>query len=235
MSAHTLHFNLPDAERPSIWPWLVVLLGSVCLVVLIARSMTTIPASLLHQAQEKISAAGFSDMNVAINGRDLELTGSIDQRLSVALLLEQLREIQGVRIVRDNMTRFDPVETELQQTRLFLQALARIDTSSVAFQQGSNTVTPGSDIALNQVAELLRSNPEKRLRIEGHTDNTGPDSVNLRLSQERAEAVVRYLEARNVSPNQLIAKGYGATQPIADNASETGRARNRRIEISYVD
>ncbi len=235
MSAHTLHFNLPDAERPSIWPWLIALIGCVCLVVLVARSMTVIPASLLHQAQGKISAAGFDDMSVDVNGRDLELTGTIDQRLSVALLLEQLREIDGVRIVRDSMTRFDPVETELQQTRQFLQALARIDTTVVAFQQGSNSFTPGSDIALNQIAELLRNHPGKRLRIEGHTDNTGPDSVNLRLSQERAQAVVRYLEARNASPNQLIAKGYGATQPIADNTTEAGRARNRRIEISYVD
>lgn len=235
MAAHTLHFNLPDAERPSIWPWLIVLLGCGCLVILVMRSMTTIPASLLHQAREQVSAAGFDDMNVAINGRDLELTGTLDQRLSVALLLDQLENIDGVRIVRDNMTRFDPVETELQQTRSFLQALARIDTSAVAFQQGSNSFTPGSDIALNQIAELLRNNPGKRLRIEGHTDNTGPSAVNLRLSQERAQAVVRYLEARNVSSNQLIAKGYGATQPIADNSTEAGRARNRRIEISYVD
>ena len=70
MSAHTLHFNLPDAERPSIWPWLIALIGCVCLVVLVARSMTVIPASLLHQAQGKISAAGFDDMSVDVNGRD---------------------------------------------------------------------------------------------------------------------------------------------------------------------
>jgi len=235
MSAHTLHFNLPDAERPSVWPWLIALLCGAGLVVLVAKSLISIPASLLNQAQQKISAAGFDDMSVSANGRDLELTGSIDQRLSVALLLQQLEEIDGVRIVRDNMTHYDPVEVEREQTRQFLQNLSRIDTTVVAFQQGSNSFTPGSDIALKQVAELLRSNPGKRLRIEGHTDNTGPAAVNLRLSQERAQAVVRYLEARNVSTNQLIAKGYGASQPIADNATESGRARNRRIEISYVD
>lgn len=235
MPAHTLHFELPDAERPSVWPWLIALLSGACLIVLVAQALTSIPASLLAQAQQQISAAGFDGMTVDVSGRDLELTGQIDQRLSVALLVKQLSDIDGVRIVRDSMTRFDPVETELQATRQFLQSLARIDTSAVAFQPGSNSFTPGSDTALNQIAELLRDNPGKRLRIEGHTDDTGPAAVNLRLSQERAEAVARYLEARNVSANQLIAKGYGSSQPIADNATETGRARNRRIEISYVD
>lgn len=235
MSAHTLHFELPDAERPSVWPWLIALLCGACLVVLVAQALKSIPANLLLQAQQQVSAAGFEDMTIDVNGRDLELRGSIDQRLSVALLVRQLSEIHGVRIVRDSMTRFDPVENELQKTRQFLQSLARINTSVVAFQPGSNSFAPGSDLALNQIAQLLRDNPDKRLRIEGHTDDTGPAAVNLRLSQERAQAVARYLEARNVSPSQLIAKGYGASQPIADNTSDTGRARNRRIEISYVD
>lgn len=235
MSAHSLHFELPDAERPSVWPWLIALLCAACLIVLVAQALGSIPATLQQQARELVDAAGFDEMAVSANGRDLTLDGSIDQRLSVAMLLRQLEEIDGVRIVRDNMTRFDPEAIRAEQTRDFLQQLARIDVSSVAFQPGSNRFTDGSDVALNRVAELMREHPDKRLRIEGHTDDTGPAAVNLRLSQERAQAVARYLEARNVSAQQLIAKGYGASQPIADNATEAGRARNRRIEISYVD
>ena len=77
--------------------------------------------------------------------------------------------------------------------------------------------------------------PETRLRIEGHTDNTGSEAANLRLSRERARAVASYLIARGISENRLIAKGYGSTQPIDDNSTDAGRGRNRRIEISYLD
>lgn len=235
MSAHTLHFNLPDAERPSIWPWLLALLAGACLVVVVAQKLQSIPANLQSLAAEQLADAGFDTVAIEVNGRDVSLVGSIEKRTSIAPLLAQLENLEGVRIVRDQLLRFDAVEVEAQNTQLFLQTLSRIDLSTVAFQAGSNSIASDSAEALDQVAQLLQGNADKRIRIEGQTDDTGPASVNLRLSQERAQAVARYLESRNVSADQLIAKGYGSTQPIADNATESGRASNRRIEISYVD
>ncbi len=235
MSAHTLHFNLPDAERPSIWPWLIAALAGVGLIVVAAQELQSIPAKLQRQAEQQLAASGLSELSIAVNGRDVSLLGSIEKQLSVAPLIRQLENLDGVRIVRDSLSRFDAVEADAQKTQMFLQTLSRINLSTVTFQAGSNSIAGGSADALDQVAQLLQGNPEKRIRIEGHTDNTGPASVNLRLSQERAQAVSRYLESRNVSGAQLIAKGYGSTQPIADNTTESGRARNRRIEISYVD
>ncbi len=235
MSAHTLHFNLPEAERPSIWPWLLALLAGACLVIVVAQKLQTIPAKLQRQSEQQLAASGLNDLSVAVNGRDVSLLGSIDKQVSIAPLIQQLENLEGVRIVRDDVTRFDAVEVDTLKTQLFLQNLSRIDLSTVSFQAGSNSIADGSAAALDQVAQLLKGNPDKRIRIEGHTDDTGPASVNLRLSQERAQAVARYLESSNVSAAQLIAKGYGSTQPIADNATDSGRARNRRIEISYVD
>ena len=235
MSAHTLHFNLPDAERPSIWPWLIAALAGVGLIVVAAQELQSIPAKLQRQAEQQLTASGLSELSIAVNGRDVSLLGSIEKQLSVAPLIRQLENLDGVRIVRDSLSRFDAVEADAQKTQMFLQTLSRINLSTVTFQAGSNSIAGGSADALDQVAQLLQGNPEKRIRVEGHTDNTGPASVNLRLSQERAQAVSRYLESRNVSGAQLIAKGYGSTQPIADNTTESGRARNRRIEISYVD
>ena len=159
----------------------------------------------------------------------------MDTQQSVDRLLTQLGNIDGMRIVRDEITRVDQAQVLRQETENFLQQLTNIDVSNVAFVPGSVSFTAGSDVSLDQLATLLSANPTKRIRIEGHTDDTGPAAVNLRLSSERAQAVAQYLMSRNVASDQLIAKGYGATQPIADNASESGRARNRRIEISYVD
>ena len=235
MSAHTLHFNLPDAERPSIWPWLLALIAGACLIVIVALKLQSIPADLQRQAEQHLAASGLDEVTVTVDGRDVRLLGSIEKKLSVVPLIEQLESIDGVRIVRDDLSRFDSAEVSARNTQMFLQTLARIDLSAVSFQAGSTSIAGGSAESLDQVAKLLQDNPDKRIRIEGHTDDTGPASVNLRLSQERAQAVARYLESRNVSPDQLIAKGYGSTQPIADNATESGRARNRRIEISYVD
>ena len=235
MSAHTLHFNLPDAERPSIWPWLLALVAGACLVAIVALKLQSIPANLQRQAEQQLATSGLNEVTVTVDGRDVKLLGSIEKQVPVAPLIEQLASIDGVRIVRDDLSRFDAVEVNAQNTQMFLQTLSRIDLSAVSFQAGSNSIAGGSAEYLDQVAQLLKDNPDKRIRIEGHTDDTGPASVNLRLSQERALAVARYLESLNVSSAQLIAKGYGSTQPIADNATESGRARNRRIEISYVD
>ncbi|NND91636.1 MAG: OmpA family protein [Granulosicoccus sp.] len=235
MSAQPLHIDLPDAEGLSVWPWLIALVSGACLIAIVAQQLKSIPESLQAEAQQLVSASGHEDLDVIANGRDLILVGTIDTRQSVAPLIDQLDLIDGVRIVRDDLTRIDVEQQAAQQTREFVQSLAGIETSAVAFQPGSNSFTAGSDVALKSIARLLTANPDRRIRIEGHTDDTGPAAVNLRLSQERAQAVASYLEGLGVASSQLIAKGYGSTQPIDDNRTEEGRARNRRIEISYVD
>jgi outer membrane protein OmpA-like peptidoglycan-associated protein len=182
------------------------------MLVLTAQTLSSLPQALQQEASQFLATTDLTGISVTADGRDLVLDGSIDRKQPIAPLLDALQEKQA-----------------------FIESLAGIDTALVAFQPGSNSFTPDSDAPLRQLAGLLRDNPDQRIRIEGHTDDTGPAGVNLRLSQERAEAVARYLQTQQVSQRQLIAKGYGSTQPIDDNSTEAGRARNRRIEISYVD
>jgi outer membrane protein OmpA-like peptidoglycan-associated protein len=81
---------------------------------------------------------------------------------------------------------------------------------------------------------LLRENPTVQIQISGHTDNVGKAEVNRVLSNNRAQAVVKYLVAQGIEAARLTFKGYGATQPVADNDSEEGRARNRRTELKVI-
>jgi len=78
---------------------------------------------------------------------------------------------------------------------------------------------------------LLNGQPDWKTKIEGHTDSTGAKAVNQTLSQQRATAVVAWLVKNGIGPTRLAAAGFGDTQPIADNATEQGRARNRRVEL----
>lgn len=87
---------------------------------------------------------------------------------------------------------------------------------------------------LRKILRFLQENPGVRVEISGHTDNTGSASYNVQLSEKRAAAVNNYLVSQGISPGRLIPKGYGSQQPIADNDSEEGRQKNRRIEFKII-
>ena len=82
-----------------------------------------------------------------------------------------------------------------------------------------------------EVLKLLQSSPALRLAVEGHTDNAGTLAHNQQLSESRAQEVVRTLTAQGVATARLQAAGFGQTRPLADNATEAGRAQNRRVEL----
>ena len=111
-----------------------------------------------------------------------------------------------------------------------------IITEPVYFATGKSEILSQSFPILDEVARVLDENPQIALvRIEGHTDSRGRDSYNLRLSQERAASVRRYLMKQGISRDRLEAVGYGETQPIADNETEEGRAKNRRVEFTIIE
>ena len=107
---------------------------------------------------------------------------------------------------------------------------ALLARTKIEFATGSARIQTGSGPVLDLLTARILDCPGK-LRIEGHTDNTGRVATNARLSYERAQAVRAELIARGVPADRLTARGYGARDPIADNATADGRARNRRIEI----
>ncbi len=105
----------------------------------------------------------------------------------------------------------------------------------INFGSGDSELTEDAIKTVEQIARLMKSNPELRLIIEGHTDNVGTPEKNKKLSLERANSVVKYLIARGISSSRLAAKGMGAEKPIGDNNSEEGRRKNRRVELVKVD
>ncbi|RVU42900.1 hypothetical protein EA187_13765 [Lujinxingia sediminis] len=113
----------------------------------------------------------------------------------------------------------------------------RIEISEIVyFATGSDEIAERSFELLNQVAQVLENNPQvKAVRIEGHTDNVGRANNNLRLSQQRAASVREYLIGRGIDAERLRAEGFGQERPIADNSTDTGRARNRRVEFHIAD
>ncbi|MGI8599310.1 MAG: OmpA family protein, partial [Chitinophagaceae bacterium] len=86
----------------------------------------------------------------------------------------------------------------------------------------------------HKIVQLLQENNTIKIQIEGHTDDVGNNQDNLRLSENRAKAVVAYLVENGISPSRLTAKGFGESKPIADNSTELGKAKNRRTELKVI-
>jgi outer membrane protein OmpA-like peptidoglycan-associated protein len=105
---------------------------------------------------------------------------------------------------------------------------------NVHFDSGKSTLRPESFEALNDLAEVMGFKKKMIVEIAGHTDDVGDDVANLKLSQARAETVVKYLIGKGISKDRLTAKGYGETEPAADNSNEEGRQLNRRTEVRII-
>jgi OOP family OmpA-OmpF porin len=105
----------------------------------------------------------------------------------------------------------------------------------VEFATNSATLSPSSLPILDDVAADLKEHPRLKVELQGHTDSRGADAYNLDLSQRRADSVRNYLISQGVSGLQLVAKGYGESEPIADNATDLGRAENRRVVMQVLE
>ncbi len=107
--------------------------------------------------------------------------------------------------------------------------------SDISFDVGRADVKPNFAPVLDKFAQSLNQNTATTVRIVGHTDSTGSDAINNPLSVNRAASTRDYLTARGVNPQRIAIDGRGSQQPIADNASDAGRARNRRVEIFVAE
>ena len=105
---------------------------------------------------------------------------------------------------------------------------------NVFFDSGKSTLRPESDKAINELAEYMNLKKTLVIEIAGHTDNVGAPEANLKLSEDRAKAVKQYLQKKGIAPERVTAKGYGDTQPVADNSTEAGKQKNRRTEVRII-
>jgi outer membrane protein OmpA-like peptidoglycan-associated protein len=101
----------------------------------------------------------------------------------------------------------------------------------INFETGKSDIKPESQQIVDQIVEMLKQNSDLKISIEGHTDNVGSDKSNKVLSENRAKSVMNALVSAGIEKSRLSSKGWGSTKPIADNSTEDGRFKNRRVEI----
>ena len=124
------------------------------------------------------------------------------------------------------------VEVNADALAAGLEAEGKVTLQGIYFDTGKDTLKAESNAALEQVAALLRAQPKLRLRVVGHTDSQGNASANMTLSQKRAQRVREALVRRHgIAAARLTAQGAGSLSPVASNATEDGRAQNRRVEL----
>ena len=128
--------------------------------------------------------------------------------------------IKNVRIAKGAVPLYDRLASD-----------GKIVTYAITFDTGKATIKPESTGEINRITKIMQDDPSIKFEVQGHCDNTGSDAVNDPLSQKRAEAIVAALAANGISADRLTAVGKGSHEPIADNSSDEGRAKNRRVEF----
>jgi outer membrane protein OmpA-like peptidoglycan-associated protein len=111
----------------------------------------------------------------------------------------------------------------------------QLPAGKILFATSNATLSAEAEAYLDQVSTFLLANPQVRLAVRGHSDNSGPDEVNWALSKQRAEAVVAYLVSRQVPGTRLHPAAFAATVPVASNDTPDGRAANRRVELAIEE
>jgi outer membrane protein OmpA-like peptidoglycan-associated protein/osmotically-inducible protein OsmY len=185
--------------------------------------------SAAHVALEQLARLNHGD--VAISAKDLMIEGSADSDQTV----NNIRSVLSTDLppgykAKDQITVMSADEKAADSC----QTLMRQTSSKgvINFSRASADLTPDSTQTLRDLAEIANECPAFSIRIEGHTDAEGTDERNQRLSDRRARAVADFLARNGVDARRLTTIGYGASRPIADNATDEGRAKNRRIEFT---
>ncbi|HMB59516.1 MAG TPA: OmpA family protein, partial [Xanthomonadales bacterium] len=110
-----------------------------------------------------------------------------------------------------------------------------VTLGDVLFETGETELKPEAQTSLVEVVDLLQSEPDKKIRIEGHTDSVGDAAANVRLSEQRAQSVLDALVSLGVDGSRITSVGMGEDFPIATNDTEEGRSKNRRVDVILLD
>lgn len=176
------------------------------------------------------AALGDQDLywsSVEVRGQDVVLTGSAPDRKAKLAAAADAAAVKGVSSV-ENLIQVIGADGDCQ--RELDEYLAR---ERVTFRSGKVEVADASLHTLGMLAMIVRT-CNTTVEIAGHTDAKGDAEVNLRLSQRRADVVAKHLVRHGVLAHQIVAVGYGETQPVADNSDDAGRKANRRIEFRVL-
>ena len=186
----------------------------------------TTPVSIVQRAATALRAAGFqipyqfSEKEATLTARKSDLWVLVDAASRYYTVVEMKSSGPDFEGIADAASMAEAIER-----------YGHMPVYGIRFLPGRADLLPASDSALREVAIMLEEHPQWRIRIEGHTDNTGSKMGNMTLSSRRASAVASWLAAHGIKRTRLDPQGLGDSQPVADNAAEAGRTRNRRIEL----
>ena len=139
-------------------------------------------------------------------------------------------EIYTLEIVQESAMAQDVIFTA-DSLASAIRSTGSVAIRDILFDTGKATIQPASGVTLTLIADALKADADLAIEIQGHTDNVGTAAANLALSRERAAAVKAALIRAGIDGGRLTTSGFGDTQPVADNSTEEGRARNRRVEL----
>lgn len=204
-----------------------------------ARIVEGLPADWAPRVLTGLEAlAALSNGAITVTPETLSVsgnTGNPDASTEIASLLAgKLGEGAAYDINVRYQEKLDPVLGIPTPDECEAEIGAILDVNKISFEPGSATIDAAALGTMDDIAEILKRCGDLRLEIQGYTDSQGRESMNLALSQSRAESVLNELRARRVLTGSFVAKGYGEDRPIADNDTEAGREANRRIEFRLI-
>lgn len=189
--------------------------------------VSAIEGELAEQVTAVLETEDLYWSGVEISGQHLTLTGAVPDVPARNSIVHQLGQLSAVTSI-DNQLQIIGEEGTCQQNIDEYLAKERI-----TFKSGNATLTQDSHDVLGMLAMILRQ-CGTRVEIAGHTDAKGDSAVNLALSQRRSEMVAKRLAQLGVAVDAMTARGYGESQPVADNSNPEGRVKNRRIEFRVL-
>ncbi len=226
------------------WPWIVVVIA-LAAIFLLWRNCST--QEVAQKATDTAKQAATAAQGAADKAAETAKQAASAVQDTAAKVAEQARDAWAA--LGKFFSRKLPSGVELNIPELGVEnkLLAFIEDPQrpvddktwfsfdrLTFETAKATLKPESQEQLKNIAEILKAYPKVTVKIGGYTDNTGDPQANLRLSQQRAEAVMAGLVQLGVDASHMRAEGYGQEHPIADNSTEEGRAKNRRIDIRVV-
>ena len=212
--------------------WLAIL-GFILLAILcICNSRDKIESDIQARSMAAISDIDDFDGDISVSGRDVTINGVVNSEDLQTKLKQILGSEIGVRKVFSNLKVEIPEVIPDERLAVIQEELNKIiEFDNIEFQSNTAIILPASSMLIDETAKILKNNLDISIEVAGHSDSIGNSEYNLGLSQRRAEAVLIQLVNRKIDRSRLTAVGYGSGQSIADNNTEEGQQKNRRVEF----
>ena len=213
-----------DPFKDTSGPSMNILIKLMSIVSLVIAPYIAVDSSNSACCADMKGAACCKDSTMMHGHEGMKMAGAAAATLAIT-------STDGKEVTLENIGKIEGALVDFIKSDKAVDKTTWFDFDNLTFETGKAVLKPESQNQLNNIAEILKAYPKVALKLGGYTDNTGDANANLKLSGDRAKAVEAELVKLGVADTRLEAEGYGQEHPIADNATEEGRAANRRISV----